>query len=221
MGKATPTQRGAGFFAIDRRIWGWLCDSGSLSEAAAYLVLAQGTGADNRYTSWSATSLKRYVGIAWERARASIEGLMAKGFIASAETSTRNKPRYELLSAAAVANAIFAAKEATLSDRERFVLRCIRDGRRASRRDFKIVASLESKGLVHHYAGTTVALKPPAAEEADPRAKTMANMRQMRIYHCLMRIFLPPPKPSLSDAADFLDNPFCQLLHRPELLPAT
>jgi len=93
---------------------------------------------------------------------------MAKGFIASAETSTRNKPRYELLSAAAVANAIFAAKEATLSDRERFVLRCIRDGRRASRRDFKIVASLESKGLVHHYAGTTVALKPPAAEEADP-----------------------------------------------------
>jgi hypothetical protein len=36
--------KGAGFFAVHRRSWARICDTGSINEAAAYLVLAQGTG---------------------------------------------------------------------------------------------------------------------------------------------------------------------------------
>src|SRR5262249_40951542 len=51
--RAAELMAGKGFFAIDRRTWGEICDARTISEAAAYLVLAAGTGADNRSTSWS------------------------------------------------------------------------------------------------------------------------------------------------------------------------
>ena len=105
-------KKGAGFFAVHRRTWARICDAGSLNEAAAYLVLAQGTGRDNRSTSWSATSLQRYVGISWARGKLAVEGLTSKGFIRRADNSTTERPRYELRSHA----------ELALSDYERSVV---------------------------------------------------------------------------------------------------
>lgn len=85
------------FFAIDRRTWKMVCDQKNMNEAVAYLVLAQGTGGDNRGTSWSVGSLREYAGISFERGKAAIQNLFALGLIRHAETSTRTKPRYELL----------------------------------------------------------------------------------------------------------------------------
>jgi len=36
-----------GFFAVDSRVWAWLCQQG-MNLAVAYLVLARGTGPDKR-----------------------------------------------------------------------------------------------------------------------------------------------------------------------------
>lgn len=91
----TTSHRGS-FFAIDRRIWSKLCDKG-MNAAAAYLVLACGTGRDNQTTSWSAKALHDYSGITWERAKAAIDALIHDGFVRRAEGYSRSKPRYELL----------------------------------------------------------------------------------------------------------------------------
>src|ERR1019366_8311740 len=85
-----------GFFAVDRSIWSEVCNVG-MNEAVTYLVLAQGTGADNRSTSWSAGALHRYVGITWERGCMAIESLVKLGFLRHAEKHTRSRPRYELV----------------------------------------------------------------------------------------------------------------------------
>jgi hypothetical protein len=51
-----------GFFAIDRRAWARVCTLG-LNMAVAYLVLACGTGGDNRTTKWSDQAIRKYTGL--------------------------------------------------------------------------------------------------------------------------------------------------------------
>ena len=88
------TSKGS-FFAVDGRTWPKLTTLG-MNEAVAYLVLAQGTGANHKATSWSVNSLKTYAGISWERGKAAIENLKREGFLRLAESHTSGKPRYEL-----------------------------------------------------------------------------------------------------------------------------
>jgi hypothetical protein len=104
---AEPNSRGAGFFAVDRRNWARICDSGTINEAVAYLVLAQGTGRDNSCTSWSVTSLKTYAGISWDRGTRAIAGLISKRFIEPTEKSTKGRPRYRIVPAAGDADPIW------------------------------------------------------------------------------------------------------------------
>ena len=68
-----------------------------MNEAVAYLVLACGTGGDNRTTHWSSQALHKYGGIAWERGKAAIERLVQSGFVRLGKEHTRQKPRYELV----------------------------------------------------------------------------------------------------------------------------
>jgi hypothetical protein len=91
----TTPHRGS-FFVIDRRIWSKLCDKG-MNAAAAYLVMACGTGRGNRTTSWSANALHEYCGITWERAKAVIGDLIHDRFVRRAAGHSPAKPRYELL----------------------------------------------------------------------------------------------------------------------------
>src|ERR1035441_4186531 len=83
------------FFRVDRRTWGALCELG-MNPAVAYLVLAQGTDANNRLTHWSVTSLKTYAGISWERGKPAIARLVEHGFLRHAKGHTASRPRYEL-----------------------------------------------------------------------------------------------------------------------------
>jgi hypothetical protein len=84
------------FFAIDRRNWAKACDCG-INEAAAYLVLACGTGRDNRTTSWSCEAVHKCTGLVWSRGKQAIESLCRAGLIGRAEAHTRQQPRYEVL----------------------------------------------------------------------------------------------------------------------------
>jgi hypothetical protein len=88
------TSKGS-FFTIDQRTWAKVTDTG-MNEAAAYLVLAQGTGGNNKATSWSVQALRTYAGISWECSKAAIENLIERGFIRRAEAHTSSRPRYEL-----------------------------------------------------------------------------------------------------------------------------
>jgi hypothetical protein len=88
-----PQARG-GFFAIDRRTWALVCGPDGLNEAVAYLVLACGTGRDNRTSTWSVQAIEGRTGISRSRAATAIKNLQDQEFIRKTRGGTR--PRYEL-----------------------------------------------------------------------------------------------------------------------------
>jgi len=83
------------FFRVDRRTWAAVCELG-MNPAVAYLVLSQGTDANNRLTNWSVTALKTHAGISWERGKQAIEGLIHNGFLRHTKGHTTARPRYQL-----------------------------------------------------------------------------------------------------------------------------
>jgi hypothetical protein len=85
------------FFIIDSRIWARATACG-MNEAAAYLVLASGTGKDNKTTEWSTQSVMTYAGMGWNRAKDAMDGLIAAGIIRCATGYTASKPLYEMAS---------------------------------------------------------------------------------------------------------------------------
>lgn len=79
--KKSPGER---IFAIDRRIWSAVCDLGMI-EALTYLVIASGTGGDQRTSGWSATAVETYAGIHNSRGRPALRRLQANGFLSTVE----------------------------------------------------------------------------------------------------------------------------------------
>jgi hypothetical protein len=84
------------FFAIDRRSWAKACDCG-MNAAVAYLVLACGTGGDNRKTSWSAQAIHNYTGMAWPKGKQAIRQLIQTGLVCHSKDHTKERPSYELI----------------------------------------------------------------------------------------------------------------------------
>ena len=67
----------------------------TVGHAAAYLVLARGTGADNMTTSWSANAIETYTGISRANSKAYIDDLVRLGII-SKSFRTPTLPQYML-----------------------------------------------------------------------------------------------------------------------------
>lgn len=89
-----PKNDGRGdFFAIDHRLWGTVCALG-LNAAVAYLVMARGSGGDNRTTSWSVNAVEHYGGIGRVRAKQAIDALRNAGLVTLLKGGTL--PRYFL-----------------------------------------------------------------------------------------------------------------------------
>src|SRR5690349_14602391 len=80
-----------GFFAVDRRTWARVCSLG-MNPAVAYLVLARGTGRDNRTSTWSVHAIEAYTGISRGRAQAAVSSLEKSGLINVLREGTR--PQY-------------------------------------------------------------------------------------------------------------------------------
>jgi len=86
------------FFIVDKWLWKAVCDAGDINAAAAWLLLLQGTGGNQRTTAWSVDSIKRYLGVGYSRAKEAIDKLVAMGLVRYGEKHTPLKPRYDLLS---------------------------------------------------------------------------------------------------------------------------
>lgn len=140
-------QRGD-FFSVDRWTWGQVCELGRMNEAVGYLIAAQGTGADNRYTSWSVTAMQKYAGIGWERGRSAVEALIQSGFFRRAEASTKEKPLYELVPSNEISRAQFERNLASLTDYERLLLEGVRSHKRLSRTVREAVRRLAERGIL-------------------------------------------------------------------------
>lgn len=81
------------FFAVGRAQFIQACRLG-MNPAAAFLVMARGTLADNSTTSWSALAIHNHSGIARRRAKTAIETLTGDGIV---EVISRGaKPKYKL-----------------------------------------------------------------------------------------------------------------------------
>lgn len=88
-----------GFFIISKEKWKYLFDINSnISEMASYLVLACGTGADHKTTSWSAGAIYQYSGISPKPAT---KAIMRLNFCSAIETKKEAKkgkfPIYKII----------------------------------------------------------------------------------------------------------------------------
>jgi hypothetical protein len=76
--EANPTRVSGGFFAIDRGAF--RCAAvGGLNVAVAHLVMARGTGRDNRTTQWSVHSIEQRTGISRPNADKAVKALLHRG----------------------------------------------------------------------------------------------------------------------------------------------
>ena len=76
--EANPTRVSGGFFAIDRGAFRCAA-AGGLNAAVAHLVMARGTGPDNRTTQWSVHSIEQRTGISRPNAAKAVKDLLDRG----------------------------------------------------------------------------------------------------------------------------------------------
>jgi hypothetical protein len=80
---------------VDVPTFAKVCELGDPDAAATYLILAAGTGPDNKTSSWSREAINRRTALNWRRADACITKLEKAGFVRWLVKGTR-KPRLSL-----------------------------------------------------------------------------------------------------------------------------
>ncbi|HWQ52098.1 MAG TPA: hypothetical protein VN442_00335 [Bryobacteraceae bacterium] len=161
-------KRRGDFFAIDRWTWGQICDRNEMNGAVAYLILAHGTGADNRYTNWSVKAVKTYAGIRWLRGLTAVDSLVRSGFLRRTQSATKEKPCYELVPADELATLQYERNHATLTDYERLLLECVRVGKPPSRSARHSLEQLALRGLLVKSPNGDYSLPDKPSIERDP-----------------------------------------------------
>lgn len=94
-GAAKVKSRG-NMFLVDLPTYAAVCDLGDPDVAAVYLILAAGTGADNRTSTWSREAVNKRTGLNWRKADACIAKLEEKGFVRWLSGKGTRKPRIDL-----------------------------------------------------------------------------------------------------------------------------
>ena len=152
-------------FIIDARVWAKVTSIG-MSAAVAYLVLACGTGRDNKATPWSIKAVKKYAGMGWERAKPAIDELIAGGFIRLGESHTASKPRYELATYCELVDfETVKNPPAQPNCYEREVLKDLQAGRQPRKKTFRRFAEcLCDRGLLCRDAQGFYILPEPVTE---------------------------------------------------------
>lgn len=90
-----PKQRGQ-FFIVDVPTFVAVCKLGDVDAAASYLILAAGTGPDNRTTTWSREAINQRTGLNWRKADTAIAKLVKGGFAQWLTPSGAPRPRLAL-----------------------------------------------------------------------------------------------------------------------------
>jgi hypothetical protein len=161
------------FFAVDRRAWARACDLG-LNPAVAYLVLARGTSADNRTTTWSVQAIETYTGISRGRAHDALKALQQAGLLQVLREGTR--PKYRLTPAHEAPGCegclpVLDQDERRLLDLLRQGATCLpnRAGKDWNHRNPRTMArQLARKGVVRELAGERFAIVEAVLAAAQP-----------------------------------------------------
>jgi hypothetical protein len=125
-----------GFFSIDRGTF--RCAAiGGLNSAIAHLVIARGTGPDNRTTQWSVNAIEKYTGISRPNAKKAVAGLLDCGIWK--KTRDGNHPVYEAVPGNEIPGGPFTAAE-------KAAIAAIRNGNAVP--DEAKVAALKARGIV-------------------------------------------------------------------------
>lgn len=82
------------FFAVDLPTFHAVCALGDPDAVASYLILAAGTGADNRTSTWSREAINERTSLNWRRARDCVDKLANAGFVDWTKRGAR--PRLDL-----------------------------------------------------------------------------------------------------------------------------
>jgi hypothetical protein len=114
--------KAAGFFCVDRGAFRCAA-AGGLNSAIAHLVMARGTGRDNRTTQWSANAIEKYTGISRPNAKKAVKDLLDRGIWT--KTRDGNHPIYEAAPASDIPGGPFTTTE-------KAIIAAIRDGNRPS-----------------------------------------------------------------------------------------
>lgn len=96
MPKQAKDKTTGNFFAVDIIMVKKIIEDEGLREACAYLVMATGTGKDNRSTKWSANAVQNYTGISVRRAKDAVNNLCASGWVERLHGGSKQHPKYKL-----------------------------------------------------------------------------------------------------------------------------
>jgi len=97
-----------GFFAID--LVAFRCAAvGGLNSAVAHLIMARGTGPDNRTTQWSVHSIEKRTGISRPKAKKAVKDLLQRGIAKQVRDGAH--PIYELMAGDQIPGAPFTIEE--------------------------------------------------------------------------------------------------------------
>jgi len=83
-------------FLVDVPTYAAVCNLGDADVAAVYLILAAGTGADNRTSTWSREAVNKRTALNWRKADASFAKLEKHGFLRWLSGKGTRKPRLDL-----------------------------------------------------------------------------------------------------------------------------
>ena len=103
-----PTNAKGSFFCIDRGAFRCAA-AGGLNSAIAHLIMARGTGRDNRTTQWSVNAIEKYTGISRPNAVKAVKGLLDRGIWK--KTREGKHPIYEAVPGNEIPGGAFTALE--------------------------------------------------------------------------------------------------------------
>lgn len=147
-----------GFFTIDQRTFSNVCALGR-NAATAYVVLARGSGRDNKTSAWSVNSIEKYTGISRGRAKKAIECLIESGYLQRTGTATR--PRYKLLSW----DESHSCERQPLSPLEQEAIALVSAGESLLTRQKHAAYRAENKGWLRHSANSGYEMVPDGTKE--------------------------------------------------------
>lgn len=83
-------------FLVDVPTYAAVCGLGDPDVAAVYLILAAGTGADNRTSTWSREAVNKRTGLNWRKASGCFDKLERAGLLRWITGKSTRKPRLDL-----------------------------------------------------------------------------------------------------------------------------
>jgi hypothetical protein len=141
--EANPPRVSDGFFAIDRGAF--RCAAvGGLNVAVAHLVMARGTGRDNRTTQWSVHSIEQRTGISRPNADKAVKALLHRGIWKKIRDGRH--PIYEAVPGNQIPGGPFTADQQA-------AIAAIREGKAVPHDSKTALEALKARGIIREFNG--------------------------------------------------------------------